>query len=176
MTDKEKKARLVIDSAPHDNPSNFVTIINMGNFCNNTQDMVFVDVDYMSPVTMSTTTVQSATSNAVYNAYDAIEVLIDFPQQDSYDTTSQCNTYHICMLERDTAQPPQTMPYTNTTDILFEPAMRQTWKFKHKPSHIVMRPEVLQQKSATVKLQLLNKTVPVYNGNLNAYSQDNFNS
>ena len=36
------------------------------------------------------------------------------------------------------------------------------------------RPEVLQQKSATVKLQLLNKTVPVYNGNLNAFQPGQF--
>ncbi len=56
MTDKEKKARLVIrsESAADKNPSDFNVFINMGNFCNNTNDLVHLEVDYMTSLTLAT--------------------------------------------------------------------------------------------------------------------------
>lgn len=98
--------------------------------------------------------------------YDSIEVFIDFPQQDSYDTTSQTNTYHICTLDRE--GPAATKKYTgNAGDMLQYPAMWQKWAFKNKPSHIVMRPEVLQQKNARIRLSFVASNLPIYNNTAN---------
>ncbi len=98
--------------------------------------------------------------------YDSIEVFIDFPQQDSYDTTSQTNTYHICTLDRE--GPAATKKYTgNAGDMLQYPAMWQKWAFKNKPSHIVMRPEVLQQKNARIRLSFVGSNLPIYNNTAN---------
>lgn len=92
----------------------------MGNFCNNTNDLVHLEVDYMTSLTLATTATTLATdgSNATtyVNMYDSIEVFTDFPQQDSYDATSQTNTYHICTLDREGLA--STKKYTDTaTDI-----------------------------------------------------------
>ena len=167
MTDKEKKARLVIrsDSAgeagPSTNPSDFNTYINMGNFCNNKEDLVYLEVDYMTPIVMSTV---DEDGTDIKNIYDSIEVFIDFPQQDSFDTVSRTNTYHICTLDREGA--PQTTRYSGTpSDMRYNPSMWQMWHFKNKPSHIVMRPEVLQQKTAHIRLQFVATSIPVYNNN-----------
>jgi len=163
MTDKEKKARLIIDSLPFDDPSNFTTFINMGNFCNNMNDLVYLEIDYMSPLTLSSsqTTGTAAGGNLkVLNVYDAVEVLINFPQQDSYDTATGTNTYHICFLELEGGT--QTTAYTNREDMLHDPTMWQKWKFNQKPSQIVMRPEVFQQKSAQVQLKFISSPGTIF--------------
>lgn len=175
MTDKEKKARLVIrsdtagTSGQSTNPSDFNTYINMGNFCNNTNDMVYLEVDYMTPVVMSTNdTVAGGTATnpvtLIKNVYDAIEVFIDFPQQDSFDTLHRTNTYHICTLDRE--GPAQSEVLTSEAlaqGMAYNSEMWQKWVFKNKPSHIVMRPEVLQQKTAHIRLQFVADDKPVYN-------------
>ncbi len=65
------------------NPSDFNVFINMGNFCNNTNDLVHLEIDFLTSVTMATLATTTATdgSNAtnLINMYDSIEVFIDFP-------------------------------------------------------------------------------------------------
>jgi hypothetical protein len=114
----------------------------MGNQVTNRDDLVFLQLEECINIMLIVKNI-----NSDYNYYNSIEIVADVPQYNSYDTTSQSQTHHICFLER---EPLQNSVSADTTSLdppnpEFQPTW-QTWSMKHKPSFIVVRPEVFQCK------------------------------
>ena len=151
--EKEKKGRLVIHSAARLNgaPQEWQTLVNLGNFTSNQDDMVQIEVDYITPIV--------AGSLISTNYWDTIEVLLDFiPQQYSYDNSTQTDTRHLAFMEKEYGTLQQAN-YAN--DGFLKPSngsrTLQQWKFSQKPSRMVVRPEVLQNKLWNIRLKFISQ-------------------
>lgn len=156
--EKEKMGRLVLSSKARMNgtPDNWSTLVDMGNFSSNQDDMIKIEVDYITPLLMS------SDGDAPINYFDSVEVMLDYiPQQYSYDNTTQTNTCHLAFLEKNVGQV-QTKTYTGPNI----PADRspedqlQIWTFTQQPSMIVVRPEVLQNKMWNIRLKFITQDEP----------------
>ena len=112
----------------------------MGNFTSNETDIVYIDVDYVSTIVGS----NSSNANPFPNEMRDLEIVAGIPQFNSWDNRTKTTTYHLCLMERDLGNV-QTVSYVDASS-LRNPATWQSWSFKHKPSKIPVRPEVLQNK------------------------------
>lgn len=122
----------------------------MGNWITNTSDLAYLQLDYVSDLTMS------CSKADIDNIANSIEVLLDVPQFNSYDTHSETQTHHICSLERDTSLA-QTVPFDDNAE---DSSTWQTWSMKHKPGPVVVRPEVFQHKTWHVRLAFVGDSRP----------------
>ncbi len=133
-------------------PDYFAVNINLGNFVTNVDEVVYLDVDSVSTVIGAVT----STANPVPNIFQDMEIVIDIPQSNSYDTRVQTQTRHICMIDRDISNY-QTANYVDASGQT-NPQTWQSWGFKHKPSRIALRPEVFQNKRWTINLRFIDGT------------------
>lgn len=87
-------------------PDNWSTLVDMGNFSSNQDDMIKIEIDYITPVLMAS---KAATP---VNYFDSVEVMLDYiPQQYSYDNSTMTNTVHLAFLEKNVGQM-QSKPFT----------------------------------------------------------------
>ena len=134
-------------------------MVDMGNFSSNQDDLVNIEVDYITPIMLS------SDGNPPINCFDSIEVLLDYvPQQYSYDNVTQTNTYSLAFMEKEFGQV-QTKTYGGATlgglDLNTDPEeILQVWKFTQKPAKIVVRPEVLQKKIWNIRLKFVYQDEP----------------
>ncbi|KAI9726559.1 MAG: hypothetical protein M1835_003763, partial [Candelina submexicana] len=110
-----------------------------------------------------------STAQTPTNYWDTVEVLLDFiPQQYSYDNISKTSTTHLAFMEKEFSQ---IQSKTFNGDFYANgdgQEQLQVWTFKQKPSRMVIRPEVLQNKLWNIRLKFLAQQEP---GNLvNWYS------
>ncbi len=138
-------------------PAQWQTLVDMGNFSSNQDDMVTIEIDYVTPVFMG------STANAPIQFWDSLELVLDFiPQQYSYDNGTQTSTQHLAFLEKNFAQTQQTT--FDTTKSVYTVASPQTemqvWNFTQKPSKMVVRPEVLQNKLWQLRLKFIDQPEP----------------
>lgn len=107
----------------------------------------------------------ASNANPPINCFDSIEVLLDYvPQQYSYDNVTQTNTYLLAFMEKEFGQV-QTKTYSGPTlgnlDLNTDPEEKlQMWKFTQKPTKIVVRPEVLQNKVWNIRLKFIEQGEP----------------
>lgn len=157
MGDREKVARLVLraDGSTYSNRGNhefgageYEFDVDMGNFATNADPLVYIELEYVSPLVMSTAL--EIAPGTPGNRYDAVEIFCDIPQYNSYDSGTQTQTMHMATLEREWGNN-QTIVYADDV-ALNNPAVWQIWSFKHKKSHMVMRPEVLQKKRWRIRV------------------------
>lgn len=171
MSQPDKIAKLVLDSKMRmyiDNnstPACWTVPVDMGSFNTNVDDMVFIEIDYVSNIIGSIT----STVNPIPNIPTDMELIAYVPQQNSYDSQTQTQTYHLCLLERDFGNT-QTVSYSAAPSNIQNPATWQSWSFKHKPSKICCRPEILQAKSLTLALKFLDSS-NFFNADVNSAFQ-----
>ena len=111
MSQKEDRARLIV-TVPQSDIAHMVTngkfewttFVNMQGFASNLDDLVHVGVEYVTPLLLS--------QGSLLNFQLPIEVLVDLPQQYSYETATQTSTHHMALMERDNSVM-QTTAYTN---------------------------------------------------------------
>lgn len=128
----------------------FQWTLDLGNFTSTKDDVVYIEVDYMTPIILYATDLE--------NVPDSIELMTDLPQFNSFDSSSQGSTQHLCFMERDMGKtsskifgPPNAGPPAQTDNVL-DSDLWQIWRFTQKPARIPVRPEVLQQKRWTLGL------------------------
>ena len=156
--EKEKIGRLVLSSKARLNgtPESWQTLVDMGNFSNNQTDMVQIEVDYITPLLMA------SDGDAPINYFDSVEVMLDLiPQQYSYDNSTHTNTQHLAFMEKNFAQV-QTKTYTGPSIAADQnpEEQLQVWNYTQKPSRIVVRPEVLQNKMWNIRLRFVTQDEP----------------
>ena len=138
-------------------PAQWQTLVDMGNFSSNQDDMVTIEIDYVTPIFMG------STANSPIQFWDSLELVLDFiPQQYSYDNGTQTSTQHLAFLEKNFGQTQQTT--FDTTKTVYTVASPQTelqaWNFTQKPSKMVVRPEVLQNKLWQLRLKFIDQPEP----------------
>ena len=136
-------------------PAQWQTLVDMGNFSSNQDDMVTIEIDYVTPIFMG------STASSPVQFFDSLELVLDFiPQQYSYDNGTQTSTQHLAFLEKNFSQTQQTT--FDTTKTVYNVASPQTelqvWNFTQKPSKMVVRPEVLQKETAAVEVEIHRST------------------
>lgn len=145
MTEKEKIARLVLrfDSRHAVDHNAYLFDIDMGNFCTNKDDVVFIKVDHASSILVGTNTMAMSGSNRYpVQQLPAIELHADIPQYNSYDTETQGQTSLLAIFDKNMSQEQlhaQDGPATDNEAF-------QEWQMKRPLEYITCRPEVLQQK------------------------------
>lgn len=157
--DKDKLARLVLgfnDLTATSTPGIWQFNIDMGNFATNADELVFIQVDYVTQLIMSTSVEIAANTLAQYGA--AVEFLLDIPQYNSYDTVNKGQTSHLCAMERAPSPLQETAWGANASEV--DPTTWQIWEFKQKPEKMPMRPEVLQQKTWNVQVKFMYDNMP----------------
>lgn len=156
--EKAQIARLVLDfSSNHRNSvssDTFTWNIDLGNFATNETDVVYIEMDYMTPLFLAS---QSAT---VINDNRSIELLLDVPQFNSFDTSTGNQTNHLCFMDRDYGTLATNSSTSTAPRDPLDSTIWQVWKHAHKPQRIPVRPEVLQQKRWTIKLQFVDSSEP----------------
>ncbi len=117
--------------------------------------MVQIEVDYITPLLMGS---QQTTP---INYWDTVEVLLDsIPQQYSYDNATMTSTLHLAFLEKEFSQV-QTDDFSGQYWRNPSPNTQiQVWTFKQKPSRMVVRPEVLQNKLWNIRLKFTHQAEP----------------
>lgn len=143
--------------------------VNMQDFASNLDDMVHIEVEYVTPILVSS----SATTPLNYQL--PLELLVDLPQQYSYETRDRSCTYHLALLERDNGVM-QTAAFTNVAALAKDNTQRQLWSFKQKPTQMTMRPEVLSQKQWRFGFKFIEGTDLLDSGNSFAYMMEIQNS
>jgi len=155
MTERDQIARLVLDCS--DGAVSYASgvytwQIDLGNFATNITDLVYLELDYVTPLFMCSTAAN------VINDNRSIELLLDVPHFNSYDSSTQSQTNHLCVLDRDTSliaatnYAPVAGSSTGNSDL---PTTWQAWRYSHRPQRIPVRPEVLQQKRWSVVMQFV---------------------
>lgn len=143
MTDKEKTCRLVLRSQDctqfPSQRADWKVNINMGNMITNRDDLAYLQLDQCTNIIVFT---RSSFGNT--NIFNTIEIVADTPQYNSYDTHTASQTTHICFLER---EPTQKATQGDGGLDVTNPDLWQTWVMQHKPSFVVVRPEVFQCKT-----------------------------
>ena len=139
------------------NPAQWQTLVDMGNFSSNQDDMVAIEIDYVTPIFMG------STASTPIQFWDSLELVLDFiPQQYSYDNGTQTSTQHLAFMEKNFAHTQQTT--FDTTKSVYTAASPQTemqvWNFTQKPSKMVVRPEVLQNKLWQLRLKFIDQPEP----------------
>ena len=137
MSKKEDRARLIItvpqaaiDDMLARGKFEYAVVVNMQDFASNLDDMVHIEVEYVTPVLLS--------ANNTFNYQLPIEVLVDLPQQYSYDAIEQTSTRHLALLERDNGVM-QSAAFTTLANLLKDNTARQLWSFKQKPMHMTIK-------------------------------------
>jgi len=162
--EKEKTGRLVLNSnarmnMSNSNPAQWQTLVDMGNFSSNQDDMITIEIDYITPIFMSSTSTQPT------QFWDSLELVLDFvPQQYSYDNGTQTSTQHLAFLEKNFSQT-QSKQFSTTAgatvyNIQDPQDQCQVWNFTQKPSKMVVRPEVLQSKLWQLRLKFIDQPEP----------------
>ncbi len=138
-------------------PAQWQTLVDMGNFSSNQDDMVTIEIDYVTPIFMG------STSPTPVQFWDSLELVLDFiPQQYSYDNGTQTSTQHLAFMEKNFGQT-QANQFDATKNVYNVPspqAVMQVWNFTQKPSKMVVRPEVLQNKLWQLRLKFINQPEP----------------
>lgn len=139
-------------------PAQWQTLVDMGNFSSNQDDMITIEIDYVTPIFMSSDT------DGPIQFWDSLELVLDYiPQQYSYDNGTQTSTQHLAFMEKNFGQT-QTKTFTpggGTIYNLPDPQTQcQVWNFTQKPSKMVVRPEVLQNKLWNIRLKFINQPEP----------------
>jgi hypothetical protein len=124
----------------------------MGNLVTNKDDLVFLQLEEITDIL-----VMLRPDYQRNNIPNAIEIVADIPQYQSYDTFGQGQSKHICFLQRNSNQQAD----NSTTGIDTEdPFKWQTWSMTTKPGYIVVRPEVFQCKSWEIKARFVGDIRP----------------
>lgn len=165
--DKDKTARLVLNfcNATSIAPGVYQFNIDMGNFATNADELVYIQVDSIDSVIMSTSFGQTANPNTPIQVYFPLNLLWDQPQFNSYSTFLQGQTRLLCSMQKDYSVIQETLYAPGA--LLSDQEYWQVWKFKHKLEKIAMRPEVLQQKTWNIRL--------AFNDQLNGGADSVFN-
>ena len=121
--------------------------------------MITIEIDYVTPIFMS------SNSGTPSQFWDSLELVLDYiPQQYSYDNGTQTSTQHLAFMEKNfrQTQSKSFAPATGgTIYTLADPqAQCQVWNFTQKPSKMVVRPEVLQNKLWSIRLKFINQPEP----------------
>lgn len=138
-------------------PAQWQTLVDMGNFSSNQDDMVTIEIDYITPIFMG------STASTPIQFWDSLELVLDFiPQQYSYDNGTQTSTQHLAFTEKNFGQT-QSTTFNNTNTVYTVPSPQtelQVWNFSQKPSKMVVRPEVLQNKLWQLRLKFIDQPEP----------------
>ncbi len=161
MSEKEKIGRLVLrfDQASRANcrPGEFQFNVNMGNFATNQDDLVYLQLDYISTVIMSSDTLNA--DGSVANTFQGIEVFLDVPQYHSYDNAVGTETQHLALMDRNIGQLQTTqLTPANYPNLATTPSYWQAWTLAHKPEYLAVRPEVLQSKPWRIRFSFTGTT------------------
>jgi len=162
--EKEKIGRLVLNSNArmnplNSNPAQWQTLVDMGNLSSNQDDIITIEIDYVTPIFLSSDT------NGPIQFWDSLELVLDYiPQQYSYDNGTQTSTQHLAFMEKNFGQT-QSKTYTPVTggtiyNLLDPQNQCRVWNFTQKPSKMVVRPEVLQNKLWSLRLKFITQAEP----------------